>query len=98
VSDAWVHILLVAVITLGGAGLAGLAVASLAWLRAGRDVPFGACYAATHRFFMFNQPMRQGMDWETTRIAGRRDVILCQRIILAISVAAVLAFLTIAPR
>ncbi|BDG72194.1 hypothetical protein [Roseomonas fluvialis] len=97
-SDAWVHILLVAAVTLGGAGLAGLVVSWLAWRRAGRDVPFGAYYAATHRFFMFNQPMRQGMDWETTRIAGRRDVILCQRIILAISVAALLAFLTIAPR
>jgi hypothetical protein len=93
-SDAWVHILLVAVITLDGAGLAGLAVA---WLRAGRDVPFGAYCAATHRFFMFNQPMRQGTDRETTRIAGRRDVILCRRIILVISVAAVLAFLTVAP-
>ncbi len=47
---------------------------------------------------MFNQPMQQGMDWETTRIAGRRDVILCQRIILVICVVALLAFLTIAPR
>lgn len=97
-SDAWVHILLVGVITLGGAGLAGLAVTWLAPRRAGRDLPFGAYYAATRRFFMFNQPMRQGMDWETTRIAGRRDVILCQRIILVVSVVALLALLTIAPR
>jgi hypothetical protein len=97
-SDAWGHVLLVAAVTLGGAGLAGLAVTWLAWRRAGRDVPFGRYYAATHRWFMFSQPMQQGMDWETTRIAGRRDVILCERIIVVISVAALLAFLTIAPR
>lgn len=97
-SDAWAHILLVAVITFGGAGLAGFAVTWLAWRRAGRDVSFGRYVAATHRWFMFNQPIRQAMDWETTRIAGRRDVILCQRIILAISAVALLAFLTIAPR
>lgn len=95
-SDPLIRVMLVGGTTLGAAALASLAVAWLSWRRAGRDVPFGAWYAATHRWFMFNQPMKAA-DWETIRIAGRREVVMCQRIILAISTLALGAFVVLAP-
>lgn len=93
-SDPMLRALVVGGISLGVAALAGWVVTWLAWRRAGRDVPFGAYYAATHRWFMFAQPMK-ATDWETIRIAGRRDVVLCQRIILVISAIALMTAVTL---
>jgi hypothetical protein len=93
-SDPMLRALVIFAASFGLAALAGWVVTRLAWRRAGRDVPFGAYYAATHRWFMFAQPMK-ATDWETIRIAGRRDVVLCQRIILVISGIALMTAVTL---